>query len=1305
MSGTEQVEAAHASDLRHVPLPAFTSIAPGSRSSVGHASHASSSRSQSQSSLHNGDINRHRWSLHSSENRPPSTELPTNEHRRSRQRGSGGFLLDDTDPSRRLSQTLLSRSLRGRNDVKGKRRSEDSELHVTKRRQKDIRAEPGLSIGSSPLAGEIKEDGRNDRDKLSGSPVRLPQSRQSMSSYTSGALRDTPSPQMSADHVRPIPANPLTDTNSAQIVSLALSLGEARRRHASGLRSASAALGKQRVPSTPLNTGSVREYVASQQRPTSVAGHAPKTPDQKVNGFERRSPVEEQEDTSMQDAAEIDDEESLVVSAATVKRVEKAKNFFELAYEHRKLLTHLPPLRNPRSHLRGVVPEGQSRNYNPLQYVRNRKLRFRNREPIHAEGEGWHDISPVKHWVDAVIEAHTETRHDPDECIRLPDFLHHQRPPEDESDNEDVDATTADQFDGRRSGRKDIKPYRPRQDWKFHPGDLIADVYWLEQGLNKTKIEDRDGNRIYPHDLQFKRSGWRRGMPVEVPRELQEPTPPPDSPVEVIGRNSLGQEEKPELPTFRSAQHDKKLRKGRGLTKFKSPMAIIPRATDRLPKSRSKPLQLDDSASSSTASDSEGDGQRGRNRRSRRMSPRGGRRDEDLRRLQTATTISDSFGPSSVSQEDSLGQSPPSSKRGSIDAGRIHKLFTRESTKAKTLLRQSKSRSESTRRDSHKPKASMDSERGPRSSAEYDTTVPSSPSVPEVPSIAINLSPPHSRSQSPAKKSLPARLNPFRDRSKQREGVDVNDFGVPLSQRGSRQGSAETEGNNSSSHGSRGTSPMTRGKSPLPQPQHDKLTEEYVTDVAADHRDSTVSKTSNKSGTAYHDPHRGIRGMFKGGRIAEIVGTEVSRVGDFILKREPPALGKVRGSASTVSLPGRHSSDTEDEEGANGTVFKTPPKQSHSRYSSQTSNQDDHVLPTVSKSSPDSGEQPHYNNPNLPVFISPFQRDKEQQEAKERTLIAPWTSDQSDHMSQAAAEHRLRSKSPRMDLLALPRIDTSRPGTPPGLEHRDSYGFGSHLDLSKSRNASQIFNEAITGFPASGLLGLKSTRSAVGLSDAANQSQHQQNPAEKGPVTIADLGVAYVGLSSSAIKAREIARRANLVRDPLPKWVLDSLGPTSESLHPPSPLRIKRRDEHVVAARNLFATLSMQADAFNDRLQDFQSKTSPSLHGQLQKMEDLVESMLSPKVQKSADDAGNLSMQLATSSTLAVKGVNDQISLALRLRRRGPVRILRNFGYKLIELGVVGLLWAIWLVVTMVRIVIGIFSKSYGAVRWLLWLY
>lgn len=1276
-------------------LPAFVSVANGSRSSIANSSGASKSIPSSTHSLQNEHTDiLPRSSNDSAEHEASSREWDGSLRRHSRKRSSGGFLLDDAGLLKSRSSRLLSQSLRGRRSGKGKRKSQEPELLVAKRRAPGVRESHRLSLGSSPLATEVRQNGDADQEGDQGRPATLPQSRHSLSSRKSGSPGPTTQTAAGARHhyepIRSIPA----DTNPAQIVNLALSLSEARRRQASGMQTASNIIGKQRTPSRQLARSSFQEYSTPQRQLSRTLSSRPEA---ETHGSREQQPMRDEEEVEV---ISEDDGSSMLISPATLKRVEKAKNFFELAYEHRRLLPHLPPLRNPGSQARPAGPEGQSRAYNPLQYVRNRKLRFRQRAPIQSERGGWHDIQQVKDWVDAVVATHVEIRHDPDECIRLPD-LSQWSSPEMQEDKDNMILDSPRQGSSKPSLRRDGALLRPRSDWEFHPGDMIADAYWLEQGINKTLIEDRDGNRIYPPGIHFKFSGWRNRVPLEVPTALQEPTPPPELPNQEADAD--GQHLRtavPELPTFKPTHHEKKLRKGRSRrSKGKRDTVLFPLADDN-----SGPAGFHgDSESSSTASDSDDDLSRGRQRGSPHSPIRANTPNDpsDLRRLHTATTASDSLGPPSFTQEQTRTQSASSSsKRGSLDGGRIQKLLTRDS-KTRTPLYYSKTPSESTRRGSAQPRLSQDSEGGPRSSAEYDTTAGSSPTVPEFPSIAINLSPPHSRSPSPTKKSLSARLNPFRDRSKQRDGVDVSDFGQPGSPKASRQASTESEGaNHGSTHGSRGTSPMTRGRvlRPAETDAHPHNEEQ---------RGSIASRSSNKSALASTENAGRIRGIFKGGRIAEIVGNEVSRVGDFILKREPPTTQHRRMTASTSSLPSHLGSDSDREELANGVVLKTPQRQR--RHSpSRPSGHVDRVSP-LSSSSPISTEGLHYNNPNLPVFVSPFQRDREIQEEKKRALLSPMASpSEHDHISRAAAEHRSASRSSRFERLALPRLDTSRPSTPSGLTHQESYGFGSPLDLSKSRGASQIFNEAISGdssgLIATGLANLEPTQSLASLARGLDAPRQSLVDGKLGRVTGQDIARAYALVFTSVVKAREIARRADEIRDPVPQFILNTLGTSTDALHSSSPLRIRRREEHVFAARNLMDTLSAQVDMFQDRLQGFERKTVPALRAQLQMMEDMVEKTLTPRVQAAADGAGELSMKLATTSTLAVKDVNDQIGHAIRLRRRGPVRWLRLFGYKMIELGVVGLLWVIWFVVTFVRVVVKVCSGICWAVLWLFWL-
>jgi hypothetical protein len=255
-----------------------------------------------------------------------------------------------------------------------------------------------------------------------------------------------------------------------------------------------------------------------------------------------------------------------------------------------------------------------------------------------------------------------------------------------------------------------------------------------------------------------------------------------------------------------------------------------------------------------------------------------------------------------------------------------------------------------------------------------------------------------------------------------------------------------------------------------------------------------------------------------------------------------------------------------------------------------------------------------------------------------------------------------------------------------------------------------VFNDAIEakpqGIPVTGLTKVKASASGLNLAQDWNLSDRNlpRSDGESSVVTRRDIARTRALLLSSGVKAREINRRANAIPDHPRKFLLDTIrlsNPTLKDLVPP---RVPRKEEHVVAARSVIDSLTSQSTSFRESLKGFSTKTTPALHRDLQALDDLVDNQLTPRVRIAADQAGDLSMKLATTSTLAVKGLNDIIDGALRRRKRGPIRYIRRVGYTLIEWTVVGLLWAIWLVVMVFRVCFGTVRGVFNAVRWLLFL-
>ena len=1281
------------SDASRPSLPTFESVShlSGSREDRPESSASGSRRSRSHGGSKEGSSLRH--SLSSTANASGNTPV-NGDHQYSRQashRNSGGFLLGSIGHSTRMSQLLTKTP----EDPKGKRKGDDVQLSVPKRRVRHAQTHSRGSLTGSPLVTEVHPENVSQAHNENGGLIPGTDVRYSMS----GPRPETMSPGGSGQHLEMHRASPPTfgyDTDPSQIVNMALSLSEARRRQASIKRYVSNDQHGRRIISTASSTPN-RGRVPSASIAPYLTPPRPASTSISTNGITDTHVVDQQpqldQGSSPPEAVEIDSPalfDEPAISEATAARVERARIYFELAYEHRRLLPHLPPVRRPRASVKPTDPDSQTKAYNPLQYIRNRKLRIWDKTTINAEAEGWHDVEKVRKWVDTIIETHHEPRIDPSEIVRLPHLSHSESHPDD-SEQEGSKSRPPTQ------PNEQPKPRRPRSDWITNPGDMLADCFWMEQGMNKIKIRDRDNNQIYPSDTHFRFSGWRNRTPLDVPANLQQPTPPPEE-EDDFEEELLLHSPAPELPTFKSAHYTfGRGPQGKKRGRMKDSLAGMEENGNRRKGLR---LFMDDSSDESGSDPSPGasggEKQRGRKRLARKRQQKHNSSGSPGDPLGMSNGKDNFFSRALSPSPKSQPSSAPNSNRASLEQPRFGR-WKRDSGKGSTPLNRSQHRAEHGRQDSSTKCPSFHDRT--RSSGEYESTAPNSPVTSVWPSIAINLeSPPQSRSPSPSKKKSSI-LNPFRDKSySKHDKVDATDF-ADLSQAGSRQPSSEDKQlSDYSPTASRGTSPMTRGQSPLSK-RVSASTQGDPMPTLGDHRDSTASRVSTRS-TVPSNEHSKIRGIFKGGRIAELVGNEVTRVGDFIWKRDPPP-GYRRGSADTASTVSDGETDNERDGHANGHVYKSPPRpRVRSRRASTISSKDESLTSPVSSKSPPSGERPKYNNPNLPSFTSPFEQDKDAQDKKQQALLSLIASSEDrDHITRLAAEHRSASRSSRMDKLAPPKLDTGRATSPGGLDRRNSYGFGANLDLSRSRDASDKFNGAISEVGP----GFNRGMTASGLTKAGKMSIAPR-PDEPQQVARRDIERATALLLCSAVKAREIGRRADMPRKQTPKYLSETMALDGSDHHHVDLSLVSRREEHVVVARIIMSRLSTQAAAFDERMRRFSSSTAPALHTELQRLEDLVDNKMTPRVRLSADEAGELSMKLSTTSTLAVKGLNDTLDGAFRRRRRGPIRWVRRLWYASIEYTVVSLLWGIWAVVSLIRMVLVAFRGTTNTIRWLLWI-
>ncbi|RKF65299.1 hypothetical protein OnM2_010002 [Erysiphe neolycopersici] len=307
------------------------------------------------------------------------------------------------------------------------------------------------------------------------------------------------------------------DDESMQIVNIALNLSESRR-SASRRAIFSPSISDGIVEN--LSDGSLRPPIQHQPRTTRTS---PSKSDDADRTFTLSSQANERGTSRLPSTildSHMEHAHKFEFSPSTLARSKKAKIYFELMAEYRRLLHFVPPLRtcsdkiekikSPISafsdHMENSKSSSQntpglkkqlSRDYNPLQYIRNRRLRARISRSIDGEAEGFGDLERVSAWIDSVARHVLSNEYQNTNNFSLPKF------PSETSNLSGSNFSSRNNADKYQEGSTKVK--RPRIDWIINPADLIADLYWLEQGANKKLIEDRYGNTIFTEEVDFKR--------------------------------------------------------------------------------------------------------------------------------------------------------------------------------------------------------------------------------------------------------------------------------------------------------------------------------------------------------------------------------------------------------------------------------------------------------------------------------------------------------------------------------------------------------------------------------------------------------------------------------------------------------------------------------------------------------------------------------------------------------------------------------------------------------------------------------
>ncbi|KXG53746.1 uncharacterized protein PGRI_007960 [Penicillium griseofulvum] len=1133
-----------------------------------------------------------------------------------RVQSSGSFLLDSL-PRPRSTRVSLNRP-RPLEPPQEKRSVPEPEIVVPKKRSR-FPWSRHKNRASEPMSKDATSNPVNTR-QASTSPGRQPSESSSH-------------PEVQDDNVGH--ATPGLDRDSIQIVNLALNLNESRRRTASGIPPGSESrrpisVSQPAVPSVDSYAYSPRarnfQRDSTYRNFTQVSGN--RLSQGTLPSLEQSSVV------NLLPASAIEDQRAYEFSESTLARVERARNHFDLFHEYMRLLPSLPPLRDAVKDGSESKPRKSHRCYNPLQMIRNRKVRYREKCSIDADAEGWHDVERVHEWIDNVEQKYSQREYGQLDCLKLPPFQQGRRHISiGEHDDMDMIPTSPGSSLRRASRTSSIKARRPRIDWKISPAELLADAAWLEYGTNKTKVVDKDGYKIYPDpkelvtmdasdDLKMPRKQQRLSVEVGDTRETH------SSP-----RTSFSG------PHPALAHEFKSVGRGRQKHRFRSHSHSL---RSRSASSKRKPSRWDNvkmrsaSVSSSSGSDTRPPGEE-----KPRMS-RENIRDHVQRFVDHA-------------HSGSRRAKSPSIRNADIDRGRTPQPAEPLSVNTKHARKH--------RKGSFSSEGSVDDRHDPRMSLEgMDSTAPNSPAhVGYFPSIAVNLSPPSSRSPSPAKKGLRHKIVSRHERSKSkqadREREREDELPAPEALRQRNMTAPE----------------RTEGTSRLePSPLPDVVSSAYPDDQGTPEGTRADGYRSRKGP---HLPESKLRGIFKGpGRIAEIVGNEVSKVGDLILKKDADPESRKSSSATTFAS---EDSDSDEESrsdrksGSKGLLRRLPTFTDEPGRLTRRNSEKNSSRSFI---------------PSLPTFTSPLRQDERSDAAEVTDFGSPG--------EQTSSPQNGSRDSPKK--FSLPRSKT--------LDFSPSVRAG-RTKRNEMKDPSIPFS--LTRPPVTGLAnaraspGLSPDGRRTGLSD----SSRAWSISGRSIHTLIDTGVpgkpeverTRALLLSSGIKAREITRRAHTPREPVPHWLQLSMGPGA------SVPRVTRIGEFDLAAQNLLRRFEHTQHSFQQSMHHFSTSTSTPLRSQLTNLENLVNNSLAPRVRTTANDAEDLCVHLNTTSTLAVKQLSDALDRGLRKRRR-RLRWIRRTGFMVLEWALVAMLWWVWLIVMAFKLVRGVFRGAFTGVRWVLWL-
>ena len=1110
------------------------------------------------------------------------------------------------------------------------------------------------------------------------------------------------------------------DMESAQIVNMALNLSESRR------------IASRRIISQPLpprlgpvpensTGGSLRQHLQQQRR---ISRNMSPRPDHSPRIASARS---------LQAATDLEPYQ-YHFSQSTLARAQKAREYLGLMAQYRRILELLPPLKAERSGTSSTVsppltPNGSNfpsrvptndtetiigRPYNPLQYIRNRKIRARERKTLDGEGQGFNDVERVSEWVDEVAKWIAKGQDRVPGNPTIPPW----------SPARILSQEDSSQPLGSRPTTAMPKLKRPRVDWAVDPADMIADIYWLEQDDNKFLLEDRNWKRLFPHGgVELHRSLSRDDTPgsskifsntnsltaldkarTEQPPQAVEPKPVQKAHHEQphgFSASRARDKAQQKLRALKGSHHranssiynrdilrihrgsfsessdtdsDRK-RRGRHGTISSSGKDILARQMEDMIAQEQRDIEAHPLYDQATQ---------------RLKLPDAGVAEKDWEKTRMTPTPT----PGRVDNYD--GRRPASRSEPADLEGSYFKLPAKPAP-AQVLAGRT-------------GVGSLNGDR--RSLTDYDTSPPYSPDLRPVhdvlvPGLGMDVSPRSTRPSSPIASS-PSR-NPltkvrsiFRDRSSER-----------LTELPSHTGSEENPTSVQFLFDRQPVeSPSTLGPGAgMLSPPERKASRSPLRKIVTKGTDS--SQKSSKS-TGNHklreDGSSSLKGLFRGQRIDSVLRSGVSKVSDMFWRKETAAPGPVDEYGFSDE------SDTE-KRGRSRSLPSSPPRK------------------VVGRSPSNHGAKVHGEKCYLDVMPQFVSTAEKQHHSKSRSIGGSIEQHQNGLLLSASPSSQpLSRRSSRFELLKPPKIDvqnaspTSSPGLRP-LELTRSGPFSDVSDVEGSRKSSVNTDVAVGGVREvdarlNAMLSMAKDRQLSNASSAGGRwsvgDRERENATPVPPQTVVskkEIARLRALLMSSGIHAMEIDRRAkarkvlssssngnnsrHLTWPEIIAFSPDSDPSSSSSLLLTQP--IAQTDLFPLAANILSSSIQNSANEFQSSVTVFQTQTAPRMTNRVEALRARLNGELTEMTRRAAEEADDAGGDLMTHQRLKVKRVVDMIDRMVRRRRR-RFRWVRRAGWLAVEWVLVGFMWYVWFVVMIARVFLGVGRGVVGVGRWLLWL-